>query len=604
MGFSVFDWLIVAAYFALTIAIGFYFTRRGGSSMSEYFTAGGNVPWWLAGVSMVATTFAADTPLVVTGLVASRGVAGNWLWWNMVMSGILTVFFFARLWRRAGVLTDAELAEVRYGGRPASFLRGFRALYLAIPINLIILGWVTKAMVTILSISLGISPWLAVGICFAITVAYAVAAGLWAVLWTDFFQFIIMMTAVIILAWFAVDAVGGIAALRTGVAAHFGSETAALSVLPVGMDGGGITAYAWMPLLALTVFLSVQWWAAWYPGAEPGGGGYIAQRIFSAKTERDGVLATLFFQVAHYAIRPWPWILTGLATVILYPTLENKEHGYVHAFMDYLPTPWRGLMLAGFAAAYMSTVATQLNWGASYLINDFYKRFLKPGRSEKHYVNAARVATVFLFAASLLVTWQIETIESAWKFLLAIGAGSGLVLILRWYWWRINAWSELSAMITSFIVSLLAFAYVRPRFAAEDPNGDAWVMLVTVAVSTVVWVAVTFATKPESDATLDAFYRRVRPGGPGWVTVSNRLGFGREKIPGGALAWSNWLAGVIAVYASLFGIGKLVFLEFGSGLILLLIAGLAFSWIARSFRNEPVPPEEISRVEAERRAAA
>ncbi|MGI8619459.1 MAG: sodium:solute symporter family transporter, partial [Gemmatimonadaceae bacterium] len=281
MGFSVFDWLIVAAYFALTIAIGFYFTRRGGSSMSEYFTAGGNVPWWLAGVSMVATTFAADTPLVVTGLVASRGVAGNWLWWNMVMSGILTVFFFARLWRRAGVLTDAELAEVRYGGRPASFLRGFRALYLAIPINLIILGWVTKAMVTILSISLGISPWLAVGICFVITVAYAVAAGLWAVLWTDFFQFIIMMAAVIILAWFAVDAVGGIGALRTGVAAHFGSETAALSVLPVRMDDGGIVAYAWMPLLALTVFLSVQWWAAWYPGAEPGGGGYIAQRIFS-----------------------------------------------------------------------------------------------------------------------------------------------------------------------------------------------------------------------------------------------------------------------------------------------------------------------------------
>ena len=604
MGFSVFDWLIVAAYFALTVGIGFYFTKRGGSNMSEYFTAGGNVPWWLAGVSMVATTFAADTPLVVTGLVASRGVAGNWLWWNMVMSGILTVFFFARLWRRAGVLTDAELAEVRYGGKQASFLRGFRALYLAIPINLIILGWVTKAMVTILSISLGISPWLAVGICFAITVAYAVAAGLWAVLWTDFFQFIIMMTAIIILAWFAVDAVGGIAALRAGVAAHFGSETAALSVLPVRVGPDGVMAYAWMPLLALTVFLSVQWWAAWYPGAEPGGGGYIAQRIFSARTERDGVLATLFFQVAHYAIRPWPWIITGLATVILYPNLENREHGYVHAFMDYLPTPWRGLMLAGFAAAYMSTVATQLNWGASYLINDVYKRFLKPGRDETHYVNAGRVATIFLFAASLLVTWQLETIESAWKFLLALGAGTGLVLILRWYWWRINAWSEISAMTASFIVSLLAFAYVRPRFAAEDPNGDAWVMLITVAVSTVIWLAVTFATKPESDATLDAFYRRVRPGGPGWVTVSNRLGFGREKIPGGAMAWSNWIAGVVAVYASLFGIGKLVFLELGTGLSMLLVAGLAFSWIARSFRNEPDPPADITRQEEERRAAA
>ncbi len=604
MGFSVIDWLIVAAYFALTVAIGFYFTRRGGSSMSEYFNAGRNVPWWLAGVSMVATTFAADTPLVVTGLVASRGVAGNWLWWNMVMSGILTVFFFARLWRRAGVLTDVELAEVRYGGKPATFLRGFRALYLAIPINLIILGWVTKAMVTILSISLGISPWVAVGICFAITVAYAVAAGLWAVLWTDFFQFLIMMTAVIILAIFAVDAVGGIGALRAGVTEHFGSEAAALSVLPVRMGPDGIMAYAWMPLLALTVFLSVQWWAAWYPGAEPGGGGYIAQRIFSAKTERDGVLATLFFQVAHYAIRPWPWIVTGLATVILYPNLENREHGYVHAFMDYLPTPWRGLMLAGFAAAYMSTVATQLNWGASYLINDFYKRFMRPGREEKHYVNAGRVATIFLFAASLLVTWQLETIEGAWKFLLALGAGTGLVLILRWYWWRINAWSEISAMTTSFIVSLLAFAYIRPRFAADDPNGDAWVMLTTVAVSTVVWVAVTFATKPESDATLESFYKRVRPGGPGWVAVSDRLGFGREKIPGGALAWSNWLAGVIAVYASLFGIGKLVFLEFGTGLVMLLVAGLAFTWIARSFRNEPDPPAEITLMEEERRAAA
>jgi len=604
MGFSVIDWLIVAAYFALTVAIGFYFTRRGGSSMSEYFNAGRNVPWWLAGVSMVATTFAADTPLVVTGLVASRGVAGNWLWWNMVMSGILTVFFFARLWRRAGVLTDVELAEVRYGGKPATFLRGFRALYLAIPINLIILGWVTKAMVTILSISLGISPWVAVGICFVITVAYAVAAGLWAVLWTDFFQFIIMMAAIIVLAYFAVDAVGGIGALRAGVTEHFGSETAALSVLPVRMGPDGIMAYAWMPLLALTVFLSVQWWAAWYPGAEPGGGGYIAQRIFSAKTERDGVLATLFFQVAHYAIRPWPWIITGLATVILYPSLENREHGYVHAFMDYLPTPWRGLMLAGFAAAYMSTVATQLNWGASYLINDFYKRFMRPGRDEKHYVNAGRVATIFLFGASLLVTWQLETIEGAWKFLLALGAGTGLVLILRWYWWRINAWSEISAMTTSFVVSLLAFAYIRPRFAATDPNGDAWVMLTTVAVSTVVWVAVTLATKPESDATLDSFYKRVRPGGPGWVAVSNRLGFGREKIPGGALAWSNWLAGVIAVYASLFGIGKLVFLEFGTGLIMLLVAGLAFSWIARSFRNEPEPPAEITRMEEERRAAA
>src|SRR5688572_16222647 len=290
------DWIIVAAYFALTAAVGFAFTKRGGESLSEYFLSGRKAPWWLAGTSMVATTFAADTPLVVTGLVAANGVAGNWLWWNFVMSGMLTVFLFARLWRRANVMTDVEFAEIRYSGKPAAFLRGFRALYLALPINLIILGWVTRAMIKILGISIGVSPVLAVGICFVITMAYAVAAGMWAVLWTDLIQFVLKMTAVIVLAVYAVDAVGGMDALKAGVTQHFGSEAAALSVMPISISDG-IQAYAWMPLLTLTVFLTVQWWAAWYPGAEPGGGGYVAQRIFSAKTERDGVLATLFFQV-------------------------------------------------------------------------------------------------------------------------------------------------------------------------------------------------------------------------------------------------------------------------------------------------------------------
>src|SRR5687767_7175800 len=293
--------------------------------------------------------------------------------------------------------------------------------------------------------------------------------------------------------------------------------------------------YAWMPILALSVFFFVQWWAAWYPGAEPGGGGYIAQRIFSAKSERDGVLATLFFQIAHYAIRPWPWILTGLCTVVLYPNAQDKEAAYVQAFMDYMPTPWRGLMLAGFAAAYMSTVATQLNWGASYLVNDFYKRFVRRDASERHYVNAARLATVFIFFGSVLVTSQLSTIEDAWKFLIALGAGTGLVLILRWYWWRINAWSEISAMIASFVVSVTMITLIKGRFPAGDLRADAWVMLVTVAVSTIVWLSVTFLTKPEPDAVLDAFYRRVRPGGRGWAAVSHRLGFGAEPIPGGAM---------------------------------------------------------------------
>ena len=586
MTLTAIDWAIIAAYFLVTTVVGLTFTKRGGESLDEYFLSGRSVPWWLAGASMVATTFAADTPLVVTGLVASRGVAGNWLWWSMVMSGMLTVFFFARLWRRANVLTDVEFAEVRYGGKGASFLRGFRAIYLAIPINLIILGWVTRAMIKVLTISLGVSPYVAVGICFVITVVYATAAGLRAVLWTDLLQFIIMMSAVILLAFFVVDAVGGMGALKTGVIAHFGSEAAAIGVMPVSVTSEGLTAYAWMPLLTLAVFLSVQWWAAWYPGAEPGGGGYIAQRIFSAKTERDGVLATLFFQVAHYALRPWPWIITGLATVILYPNATDKEATYVQAFVDYLPSPWRGLIVAGFAAAYMSTVATHLNWGASYLVNDVYKRFYKPGQSEAHYVKVARLATVFIFVASIAVTSQLSSVEQAWKFLLAMGAGTGLVLILRWYWWRINAWSEISAMVASLITSLIAFQIIPQRFAAGDPNADATIMLVTVAVSTVVWVTVTYLTAPEPDSVLEPFYRRVRPGGPGWSRISQQAGFGREGIAGGALAWTNWIAGVVAVYATLFGIGKLIFGDLVPGLIMLAIAAGAFAWIAKSFRQD------------------
>jgi Na+/proline symporter len=350
-----------------------------------------------------------------------------------------------------------------------------------------------------------------------------------------------------------------------------------------------------MPLLAIGVFLSVQWWAAWYPGAEPGGGGYVAQRIFSARTERDGVLATLFFQIAHYALRPWPWIVTGLATVLLYPNgvgpTGDREAAYVQAFVDLLPTPWRGFMMAGFAAAYMSTVGTHLNWGASYIVNDFYKRFVRKDASEKHYVAVSRWTTVGLFVASVFVTMNLSSVEQAWKFLLALGAGTGLVLILRWYWWRINAWSEISAMLASLVTSAVALQVIPGRYPKGDLRADAVVMLVTVAVSTVAWVTTTFLTQPESEATLEAFYRRVRPGGPGWARVSQRAGFGREPIPGGALAWSNWIAGIIAVYATLFGIGKLVFGETGTGLVMLGVAAVAFAWIARSFRTEGPQPE-------------
>ncbi len=468
MSLTVLDWAIVVAYFALSIGIGFAFTKKGGESLEEYFVAGRNVPWWLAGAAMIATTFAADTPLVVTGLVAAHGVAGNWIWWNFVMSGTLTVFLYARLWRRAKVMTDVEFAEIRYSGRPATFLRGFRALYLALPINLIILGWVTLAMVKILQISLGIRPLWAVGVCFVITVGYSAAAGMWAVLWTDLVQLVIKMTAVILLAYFAVKKVGGIVALENGLAKHFGSVDAAISFLPPAGS-------AWMPAIALFTFLAVQWWAAWYPGAEPGGGGYVAQRIFSARTERDGILATLFFNVGHYALRPWPWILTGLATVLLYPAgvlvngKPDHEAAYVQAMVDLMPAGWKGFMLAGFAAAYMSTVGTHLNWGASYLVGDVYKRFLRKGASEKHYVAVSRWTTVGLFLLSIVVTLNLSSIEGAWRFLLAIGSGTGLVLILRWYWWRINAWSEIAAMLTSMVVSL---ARLRARPGGLGPRRD------------------------------------------------------------------------------------------------------------------------------------
>jgi len=591
MNLTFIDWAIVASYFALSTAIGLYFTKRGGASLAEYFVSGRAAPWWLAGASMVATTFAADTPLLVTGLVATKGVAGNWLWWCYVMSGMLTVFFFARLWRRANVMTDVEFSEVRYGGRPAAFLRGFRAIYLAIPINLLIIGWVTLAMIKILKISLGVSPYVAVGICFVVTAAYSVVAGLWAVLWTDLVQFVIKMSAVIVLAVYAVRAVGGIDIMRQKLAVHFGSETAALSVMPLRLGGGhGITAYAWMPVLTLSVFLFVQWWAAWYPGAEPGGGGYIAQRIFAARSERDGVLAVLSFNIAHYAIRPWPWILTGLATVILYPTLQDKESGYVHAFVDLLPTPWRGFMLAGFAAAYMSTIGTQLNWGASYLVNDVYKRFVRRDASERHYVAVSRLATVLLFLGSIVVTWQLSSLEAAFKLLLTLGAGAGLVAILRWYWWRVNAWSEISAMAVSFATSFIMRHEVPRHFAPGDPNADAWIMILTVAVTTVAWLAVTWATRPEDDAILDAFYRRVRPGGPGWRHVAIRTGFGGERLAGGGRAWVNWIAGIAAVYSALFGIGKLIFGPPLVGVVLLTLAVVAFAWIAKSLSSDTVGP--------------
>src|SRR2546427_276238 len=389
------DWVVVALYFLFNIAVGLYYKSRASQNTAEFFLSGRNVPWWLAGTSMVATTFAADTPLVVTGLVAQNGIAGNWLWWNLLASGMLTVFFYARLWRRSGVMTDIEFAEIRYAGPPAAFLRGFRAIYLGLLINCIILGWVNLAMAKILQLVFGVSKgdalWIVVGM-IALTSAISTLSGLWGVLVTDLFQFVIKMGMVIVLAVFAVHAVGGIDAMREKLALLPGHG----SVLSFVPDVGS----AWMPLITFFVYIGVNWWATWYPGAEPGGGGYIAQRMLSAKDEKHSVLATLWFNIAHYAVRPWPWNLVALASLILFPGLADPETGYIRVMIDYLPSSLRGLMVAAFAAAYMSTIATQLNWGASYLVNDCYRRFLRRDATERHYVRASQVAAVLLTAVS------------------------------------------------------------------------------------------------------------------------------------------------------------------------------------------------------------
>jgi solute:Na+ symporter, SSS family len=577
MTLTVLDWIVIAAYFLFNLGIGLFYARRARRSTQEFFLSGRDVPWWLAGTSMVATTFAADTPLVVTGLVANYGIAGNWLWWNMAVSGMLTVFLYARLWRRAGVMTDVEFAELRYSGRPAAVLRGFRALYLGIPINCIVLGWVNLAMLKILEATLGLDRQGALLVLLAIlafTAFYTTISGLWGVLVTDLFQFVLKMGMVILLAVFAVKAVGGLDALKLQLAeldAAAGRHGSRLSFWP---ERGS----AWMPAITLFVYLAVSWWATWYPGAEPGGGGYVAQRIFSARNERHGLLATLWFNVAHYGLRPWPWILTALATLILYPNLADRESGYIRALMDPLVFPvWlRGFMIAAFAAAYMSTVGTQLNWGASYIVNDWYRRFVWRTAGERHYVIVSQVVTVILTAISILVTLNLDTIEGAWKLLLVTGAGTGTVLLLRWYWWRINAWSEVSAMIVAAAVSL--YLQLGWKWSSDDPRQFALLMLVTVSLTTVAWVAVTLMTPAEPRERLVAFYRKVHPSGPGWQPVAAAAG-NPDHAGGEGLVRQivNWLLGCVLIYAWLLGIGEVILGPRLRGLLLLAL-GLAAGW--------------------------
>jgi len=568
MNLSTLDLIIIIVYFIFVLIIGLVFSKKAGQSIKDYFVSGRSLPWWLAGTSMVATTFAADTPLAVTGLVAKHGVAGNWLWWNLVMSGLLTVFLYARLWHRSGVITDVEFTEIRYGGKPAAILRGFRALYLALPINSIIMGWVTLAMAKIIGISIGIDKWTAVVICLSVTLAYSVLSGLWGVVVTDFVQFFIAMAGAIILAVFAVDHIGGIDGLISGLDKMEGGSAQILSFVPeVGS--------AWMPISAIFIYLAVNWWAAWYPGAEPGGGGYIAQRIFSAKNEKHGILSTLWFNIAMYAIRPWPWIIAALVSLVMYPDLADKESGYVKLIVDLLPSGIKGVLLASFAAAFMSTISTQLNWGSSYLVNDFYKRFIKKDASDKHYVMISRISTVLILGLGALATMSMETISGAWKFLLAIGAGTGAVYILRWYWWRINAWSEISAMIASFVISV--FLQFGLQMSTDDPNNFSLVMIITVVGSSIVWITVTFLTQPETDEVLVKFYKKVRPAGKLWAKIYNeyQLEASNDSLP---VALRDWIYGVVLVYSFLFGLGKLFF-GFNLEAIILLVISFVFGYL-------------------------
>jgi len=571
------DWAVLALYFLISLGIGLYYKARASKSVNEFFLSGRNVPWWLAGTSMVATTFAADTPLAVTGLVAKGGIAGNWLWWNFVAGGMLTVFFYARLWRRAGVMTDVEFAEIRYSGRPAAFLRAFRALYLGIPINCIVMGWVNLAMVKILMLTLGVSKLTALFIVIgliALTSLISTLSGLWGVLVTDLFQFVIAMGMVTVLAVFAVGAVGGIDAMKAQLAVvdqAAGGRGSALSFIP-DLDS------AWMPMLTFLVYISLNWWATWYPGSEPGGGGFVAQRMFCTRDEKHSLLATLWFNVMHYSLRPWPWILVGLVSLILYPGLSDPETGYVRVMIDHLPASLRGLMVAAFMAAFMSTIATQLNWGASYMVNDCYRRFLRQDASEEHYVWVSRAATVLLTVVSATVTFFMTSIAGAWKLLIVTGAGTGLVLLLRWYWWRVNAWSEVSAMIAAFVVSVAM--QVGGGLDSDDPRGFAWIMIVTISITTMVWLTVTLLTRPEREETLRAFYRRVRPGGAGWRAVARSM---PEIKPSGGGWWSlgDVLCGCLLIYGTLFGLGKLLLKETGIGLLMLavgLAAGAVIYW--------------------------
>jgi Na+/proline symporter len=585
MQLTTLDWCIVVGLIGLSFVPALVLARRAGSSTAEFFTSGRSAPWWLIGVSMVATTFSADTPNLVTNFVREKGVAYNWVWWSFLLTGMMTVFFYARLWRRSGVLTDLEFYELRYAGRPAGFVRGFRSIYLGLLFNCVIMATVNLAAAKIAGVLLGWPLGTSLLVCAGLSIAFAAVSGLWGVLVTDFVQFGIAMTGSVAAAWFALrqPEVGGLAGLVSQL------DPGTLSLLPDFGDWG----------LALSIFvipLTVQWWSVWYPGAEPGGGSYIAQRMLAARSEQDALGGALLFNVAHYALRPWPWILVALCSLVMFPTITDLREAFPHvdprlvghdlaypAMLTFLPAGLLGLMVAGLLAAYISTISTHLNWGTSYLVHDFYRRFVRGDASERHYVRVARGVTVLLMVLAAGLTFVIDTARQGFDLLLSIGAGTGLLYLLRWFWWRINAWSEIAAMLASFTVATGFF--VANKAGADIPSH---VTLVgTVILTTCAWVMVTWLTPPTHRETLQRFYRLVRPAGPGWRPIRAEVGAGGEQ---GSLTESLfcWMLGCLFVYAALFGTGALLygrmwlaifwlgtFLVSGVGLVRLLPAALS-----------------------------
>jgi Na+/proline symporter len=571
------DWFVVVAYFAVSLAVGLLFTKRAGESIQEFFISGRSLPWWIAGTSMVATTFAADTPLAVTGLVVKKGLAGNWLWWAFAVGGMITVFLYARLWRRAEVMTDVELIELRYGGKLASFLRGFRAIYLALPINALIIAWVNFAMLKVLKITVvgeGISNSKLLTIMLTITGLYTMLSGMWGVAITDVIQFVLAMTGCIVLAVLAVRDVGGIQALEEKIAAVGPGGAHALDFVP------DFSSTTWLSPLMFLIYILVMWWASWYPGAEPGGGGYVVQRMAACKDERHSVLATLWFQIAHYCLRPWPWILVGFVALVKYPELRTAEDagvGYPQVMRDVLPTGLRGLLLTAFFAAYMSTLSTQINWGASYLVNDVYKRFWVRQASDRHYTWVSRLASVLILLCGAIMTQFVTSVEQAWLLLLALGGGTGAVFLLRWYWWRINAAAEIAAMVASFLFFVLT-KWVIPHegnlaFLDVEEYRTVAIAFATMAV----WLMVMYLTPAESPRTLEQFYRKVRPASFGWAPLRRLAPDVKtdDKIFLPSLICAGLGVGII--YTVLPATGALIFGDYGRGVVLLCVAAVCLA---------------------------